>query len=117
MSELPVCFPDGNPTNFQTAAVQRLSTVLRDAGVQFTNFRLDVGAKRGFWTEFNLSGCEHLLTVYPDELNIVAGGRLYENYLRHEFESQTALIESFARRLTRLLREGIWELPEESGGR
>jgi hypothetical protein len=106
-------FPNGDPTAFQVAAVQRFSHLLREHGMEFDEFRLNLGAKRGFWTSFMLNGREHILTVYPDELNILADRDLYENYLRREFKSKDILIESFARRLTRLLQEGIWELPEE----
>lgn len=109
-----VQFPNGDPTSFQIAAVQRLSGLLRQEGVKFDEFQLNVGAKRGFWTTFELNGQEHILAVYPDELNILAGPNLYENYLRWEFESPDVLLDSFARRLTRLLREGIWELPEDN---
>src|SRR5215212_5320386 len=95
-------FPNGNPTDFQATAVQRLSDLLRGHGVKVDDFRLNPGAKRGFWTSFELDGQEHILTVYPDELNILAGPNLYENYLRREFESKDVLLDSFARRLTRL---------------
>ena len=108
-----VQFPLGEPTTFQFEAVQRLADVLREHDVDFEPFRLNVGAKRGFWTSFMLNGREHILAVYPDELNILAGPDLYENYLTHEFESEEIRIASFARRLTRLLEEGKWELPEE----
>ncbi|HKO55052.1 MAG TPA: hypothetical protein VJ276_04180 [Thermoanaerobaculia bacterium] len=90
-----------------------MADVLREHDVDFEPFRLNVGAKRGFWTSFMLNGREHILAVYPDELNILAGPDLYENYLTHEFESGEIRIASFARRLTRLLEEGKWELPEE----
>jgi hypothetical protein len=108
-----VRFPDGDPTAFQSDAVRRLSKVLRDNGVIFDEFRLDVGAKRGFWTSFMLRGEEHLLTVYSDELNIITRSSLYENYLRHEFASDHTQIGSFSRRLAGLLRDALWELPDE----
>lgn len=106
-----VRFPDGNPNGFQAAAVRRLSSVLTDNGVDHEAFRFNSGS---FWTSFFLNGKEHTLAVYPDALNIVAGDLLYENYLRREFQSSEVLLESFARRLTRLVREGVWELPEEN---
>ena len=110
-----VFFPDGEPTAFQRLAVQRLSDVLCEHGVAFERFRLNVGAKRGFWTAFTVHGREHVLAIYPDELNILAASDLYENYLHHEFRSPDTMLESFSQRLARLLREGVWRLPEEDG--
>lgn len=103
-------FPAGDPTPFQLAAVPRMSEVLQANGAGFGEFRLNAGA---FWTSFVIHGTEHTLAVYPQDINILTDQNLYENYLRWEFESPQVRIDAFARRLTRLIREGEWELPEE----
>jgi hypothetical protein len=108
-----VKFPDGNPSAFQRLAIDLISSVLKRNGVSFDHFLLNIGAKRGFWTNILIDGMEYIIAVYPDEVNLMSEGHLYECELRSEFKTREILAASFASRLEYFLTNRRWIPPKE----
>lgn len=103
-----IVYPHGSPNSFQHLTVGLIQDLLNRHGIAFEPFRLDIGAKRGFWTSIVLDGAEYLITVYPDEANVIGGPHLYECELREEFKTEEVLANSFVARLDSLLSGRGW---------
>jgi len=96
-------------TPFQEAAIARLAEVFRANNIAAVPFHVKEGAEPTAWASFPIDGKEHVVAIFPKELNIREGPNLYECYLPGEFVTPSTLIESFATRLHRLLTTGVWD--------
>lgn len=101
--------------SFQAAAVGKIREVLDRHGIQAEDFRLNVGARKAYWTSFSFKGEEHTVAVYDDNVNMQQGPNLFECYMPDEFKSDASLIEGFSSRLDRYLSDGAWEGEGEEG--
>ncbi|HMJ87777.1 MAG TPA: hypothetical protein VK504_31595, partial [Vicinamibacterales bacterium] len=86
-------------TQFQEAAIARIEEVFRATDIVAEPFHVKDGAEPTAWSSFSIDGKEHVLAIFPKELNIREGPNLYECYLPSEFATPSTLIESFATRL------------------
>jgi hypothetical protein len=100
---------------FQQKCVARLLEVFVENGLDEVRFERRSNGLNWFAAEFTLKGRQHTVGVYERDVTMTAGDSLFECYMRHEFASEEALIESFAARLDRYLSGGPWEgLDEKS---
>ena len=106
---------------FLSAAVARVAQVLRSHGYEPQFEELSLGSELWLGATFTFRGVPHDVGIHADDrrgndVNMYAGEQreqLYECFLRGEYATDEALIESFAKRLDRYLSGQAWDDPTD----
>lgn len=106
----------GAPSEFQTAAVERVRKLLLDHGLAAPIFEYEKnGAYSYLAATFLAGGHGYDISVQEDEISLIRDGKRYTCEMAAGYPHRLDLLDDFVGRLDRLLAGGTWQNPEEKG--